>query len=49
MYQLAALLPPAYRGHYSNLNTATQQYLRFDPPEASNLTNLSKYEYGTSI
>ena len=30
MYQLAALLPPPYRGHYSDLNAATQTYLRFD-------------------
>lgn len=33
MYQLAALLPPAYRGHYSDLHAATQTYLRFFPPE----------------
>ena len=32
MYQLAALLPPPYRGHYSDLNAATQRYLRFDSP-----------------
>jgi 1-acyl-sn-glycerol-3-phosphate acyltransferase len=31
MYQLAALLPPAYRGVYSNLEAASQRYLRFDP------------------
>ncbi len=31
MYQLAALLPPAYRGVYSDLNAATQQYLAFQP------------------
>ena len=29
MYQLAALLPPAYRGYYSDLMAATQEYLRF--------------------
>lgn len=29
MYQLAALLPPTYRGYYSDLNAATQDYLRF--------------------
>jgi 1-acyl-sn-glycerol-3-phosphate acyltransferase len=37
MYQLAALLPPAYRGYYSDLNAATEEYLRFDPPAHSNL------------
>lgn len=34
MYQLAALLPPPYRGHYSDLHTATQTYLRFDSLES---------------
>jgi 1-acyl-sn-glycerol-3-phosphate acyltransferase len=29
MYQIAALLPPAYRGVYSNLAAATEAYLRF--------------------
>ncbi len=29
MYQLAALLPPAYRGRYSNLSKATQDYITF--------------------
>ena len=28
MYQIAALLPPAYRGEYAKLETATQKYLR---------------------
>jgi 1-acyl-sn-glycerol-3-phosphate acyltransferase len=37
MYQLAALLPPAYRGHYSNLDAATEQYLRFPASSESNL------------
>jgi 1-acyl-sn-glycerol-3-phosphate acyltransferase len=37
MYQLAALLPPAYRGYYSNLSAATEQYLRFSPDSESNL------------
>lgn len=31
MYQLAVLLPPAYRGVYSNLKMASQNYLRFLP------------------
>ncbi len=29
MYQMAALLPPAYRGVYSDLSAATEKYLRF--------------------
>jgi len=29
MYQLAALLPPRYRGAYADLNRATQHYLHF--------------------
>ena len=31
MYQIAALLPPAYRGEYANLEAATQKYLRMVP------------------
>jgi 1-acyl-sn-glycerol-3-phosphate acyltransferase len=30
MYQLAALLPPAYRGVYADLSQATEDYLLFD-------------------
>lgn len=37
MYQLAALLPPVYRGYYSDLSAGTEGYLRFDPPARSNL------------
>nr|MBC7245226.1 1-acyl-sn-glycerol-3-phosphate acyltransferase [Chloroflexota bacterium] len=37
MYQLAALLPPAYRGYYSDLSAATETYLRFPPGSESNL------------
>ena len=37
MYQLAALLPPAYRGHYADLAAATETYLRFPPRSESNL------------
>jgi len=35
MYQLAALLPPLYRGYYEDLSGATQKYLRF-PIDPSN-------------
>lgn len=38
MYQLAALLPPAYRGVYSDLSRATETHLLFRPPLKSNLS-----------
>jgi 1-acyl-sn-glycerol-3-phosphate acyltransferase len=38
MYQMAALLPPAYRGVYSDLAGATERYLRFPPGSESNLS-----------
>ena len=38
MYQMAALLPPANRGHYSDLTAATETYLRFAPGAASNVS-----------
>jgi 1-acyl-sn-glycerol-3-phosphate acyltransferase len=37
MYQMAALLPPAYRGVYSDLAAATETYVRPLPGAASNL------------
>jgi len=37
MYQMAALLPAKYRGVYSDLSAATEQYLRFSDPSQSNL------------
>ena len=37
MYQLAALLPPKYRGHYADLAAASEVYLRFPEGSASNL------------
>ncbi len=37
MYQVAALLPPAYRGHYADLVAATEAYLRFPAGSWSNL------------
>jgi len=33
MYQLAMLLPHAYRGVYAGLDAATTEYLRFAPSE----------------
>jgi len=37
MYQIAALLPPKYRGLYSDPALATETFLRFIPPSYSNL------------
>lgn len=37
MYQLAALLPPAYRGVYADLSKATEKFISFSPPARSNL------------
>ncbi|MCP4539956.1 MAG: 1-acyl-sn-glycerol-3-phosphate acyltransferase [Chloroflexi bacterium] len=37
MYQMAALLPPAYRGFYSDLSAATETYLSFPSGTESNL------------
>jgi 1-acyl-sn-glycerol-3-phosphate acyltransferase len=37
LYQMAALLPPGNRGVYSNLDGATETYLRFAPGSKSNL------------
>jgi 1-acyl-sn-glycerol-3-phosphate acyltransferase len=37
MWQMAALLPPYYRGEYANLSAATETYLRFPQNSESNL------------
>jgi 1-acyl-sn-glycerol-3-phosphate acyltransferase len=45
MMQIAALLPPEYRGVYSDVAAATERYLRFPPGAESNLHQaLSKGE-----
>jgi 1-acyl-sn-glycerol-3-phosphate acyltransferase len=41
MYQVSALLPPKYRGYYSNLSAAKENYLIFPKNSRSNLS------YGT--
>jgi 1-acyl-sn-glycerol-3-phosphate acyltransferase len=41
MYQVAALLPPVYRGVYSDLSLARQEYLVFAPGVQSNLLRAS--------
>jgi 1-acyl-sn-glycerol-3-phosphate acyltransferase len=43
MYQLAAILPPAYRGQYANLEAATENYLRFPPGSQSNLARAATF------
>ena len=40
MYQIAALLPPQYRGFYRDVTTATDDYLRFASPDQNNLAHL---------
>lgn len=37
MYQLASVLPSAYRGVYGSLTEATERYLDFPPSSSSNL------------
>jgi 1-acyl-sn-glycerol-3-phosphate acyltransferase len=37
MYQVAALMPPFYRGYYCHLEQATEKYLSFEPGVDSNL------------
>lgn len=37
MYQLAAILPSRYRGHYADLSQATEHYLEFPEGSGSNL------------
>lgn len=38
MFQIAALLPPKYRGYYSDLHSATENYLYFTKNSRSNLS-----------
>jgi 1-acyl-sn-glycerol-3-phosphate acyltransferase len=40
MYQMAALLPPADRGVYADLDAATETYLRFPTGSQSNLQSV---------
>jgi len=45
MYQVAALLPPFYRGYYCRLDQATEKYLEFAPGVESNLRRALGYEH----
>jgi 1-acyl-sn-glycerol-3-phosphate acyltransferase len=40
MYQIAALLPEKYRGAYSDMSRATEEYIAFEKGRASNLGKL---------
>jgi 1-acyl-sn-glycerol-3-phosphate acyltransferase len=44
MWQIAAMLPPFYRGYYSNLEQATEKYLRFAPGAESNLKRAAEMD-----
>ncbi len=46
MYQLAALLPPAYRGVYADLSQASEHYLAFPPGTTSNLRQVHEKVVG---
>jgi 1-acyl-sn-glycerol-3-phosphate acyltransferase len=48
MYQMAALLPPYYRGLYSDLSKASEEYLSFDPGVESNLKQSIPTEVGSN-
>ena len=43
MYQLASILPPEYRGQYSNLEAASEDYLRFPSGSQSNLARAATF------
>jgi 1-acyl-sn-glycerol-3-phosphate acyltransferase len=43
MYQLAALLPPDYRGAYADLEQATENYIQFPESSASNLPHSRRH------
>jgi 1-acyl-sn-glycerol-3-phosphate acyltransferase len=43
MYQVAAMLPPSYRGYYGQLEKATEDFLCFAPGVTSNLARSQEY------
>ncbi len=49
MYQVAALLPPSYRGYYSDFCKATEYYLHFPPLSTSNIHSTNNIQYGNSL
>lgn len=44
MYQIAALLPPSYRGVYADLSKATERYLKFEPGAGSSLSRAAEMD-----
>lgn len=42
MYQMAALLPPDYRGVYSDMSQAREMYVHFEPGVESNLKRMAE-------
>jgi 1-acyl-sn-glycerol-3-phosphate acyltransferase len=42
MYQLAALLPPYYRGYYADLSKATDDFLNFPAGSTNNLSRVER-------
>jgi len=48
MMQIASLLPPEYRGVYSDVAAATERYLRFPPGAKSNLHRALSKDEGES-
>ncbi len=49
MYQLAALLPPPYRGDYTDLALATEENLRFPPGSSSNLAASARWKSAAPV
>jgi 1-acyl-sn-glycerol-3-phosphate acyltransferase len=49
MYQIAALMPPGYRGYYSDLSAATETYLRFPNSSESNLRRAITDAHGEKL
>ncbi len=49
MYQLAGLLPPHYRGYYSDLSKATEYFLKFPALSVSNIPSTKNLYPGNSL
>jgi len=49
MYQLARLLPPSYRGYYSDLDKASENFLQFIHIPANNIHSTQNLPHGNSL
>lgn len=49
MYQLAGLLPPNYRGYYSDLSKATEYFLQFTSLSVNNVHSTNNLPHGNSL